>query len=640
MRETVFRSLPWVVLVVCLAFTHDAWREAEQDAERARLSYFDGVLRDTTAALVDRLDSYRDALLGGAGLFNASEEVTREEWREFQLRLQLPVRHPGAQGLGYAVRVPPGQLPATESRLGEAVETNGRDHAQLPLREHFVIRYTDPNAASDRNVGFDVASVGELRRAMERARDTGETTLSERVAFDVDGTPEPIFVMFTPVYEGGRVPETLAERTARIEGWVYAPFIARSFVRGLLDTLLKEDDPLIELSIYSSPEPDPRYLLFSDVTPHGEEHDIPPYSGMSRIDVYGESWSLVVNGDDPHAFFDRRREAWAVLATGLVTSLLMFGVVRWLNERRRQAVALAAAMTDDLVARARDLRRSNAELAVARDRAEAAATTLLEQHESLARAERLAALGEMAASLAHELRNPIAGMMTSLENLQRETGEPHTKERLELVTAEMQRLTRLLGAYLAPVRHRPERIENVDVTRLVEQLCALVRFRIPETVSLDCDHGAPLSWPLPRDRMRQALLNLVLNAQQAIQSLGADARGHIDIRIDVVDDDLCVTVEDDGPGFPAETLEHGSQPFQTSRSGGTGLGLAMVRRVVRDLDGRLELSNREPHGACVRLVLPRRELSAAPGPECSEPAAPAQGPDAARGSQTSQGPDA
>ncbi len=612
MREFTFRMLPWAVLVVCLAFTHDAWRDAEDAAEKARWSYFDGLLRDSTAALIDRLDSYNDALLGGAGLFNASEDVTREEWREFQLRLDLSNRHPGAQGLGYAVRVRPGDLAETETELREGGATRARIHPRLPLQEHFVIRHTSPEAPDDRRVGFDVASVAELRRAMERARDTGETTLSERVEFEVEeGELDPIFVMFTPVYEGGRIPETAALRAEQIQGWVYAPFIAQRFVQGLLETLLKERDPLIELTLYSSPEPDPDYLLFTDAIPRDEEGRRGRYTGASRIDLYGESWTLVVNGDDPHAFYDRRREAWAVLATGLVTSVFMFGAVRWVNQRRQQAVALAAAMTDDLVARALELRQSNADLAIARDRAEAAATTLLEQHESLARAERLAALGEMAASLAHELRNPIAGMMMSLENLLRETDDPGTKERLELITGEMQRLTRLLSAYLAPARHRPERIEEVDVSRLVEELCALVGFRLPEPVTLDCQQTAPVSWPLPRDRVRQALLNLVLNATQAIQSQGPDARGHIDVRVAIVDDQLHLTVEDDGPGFTEATLESGSQPFQTSRSGGTGLGLAMVRRVVRDLDGTLELSNRSPHGACVRVVLPKGEHSIA-----------------------------
>ncbi len=609
MRELIFRMLPWIVLVVCLAFTHDAWREAQRDAERARWSYFDGVLRDTTAALEHRLDSYRDALLGGAGLFNASDEVTRDEWREFQQRLDLPRRHPGAQGLGYAVRVRADELAETESALGEGAGLLVRIYPRLPLEEHFVIQYANPVSPNEGRVGFDVASVAELRRAMERARDTGETTLSERVEFEVEpGDVEPIFVMFTPVYDGGQVPTTVEDRQALIHGWVYAPFIAQRFVEGLLETLVKEDDPLIDLSLYSSAEPDPAFLLFTDSASDGVvESEAGRYRGAARIDLYGESWTLVVDGDDPHAFYDRRRESWAVLATGVVTSLLIFGAVRWLNQRRQQAVALAAGLTDDLVERALELRRSNAELAVARDRAEAAATTLLEQHESLARAERLAALGEVAAGLAHELRNPIAGMMMSLENLLRETGDPDTKERLELIAKEMQRLTRLLSAYLAPARHEPEPIGDVDVTRLVDELCALVRFRVPATVQLVYEPDAATHWPLPRDRVRQALLNLVLNAQQAIESQGAGSEGRIDVTVAVHGDDLVLGVDDDGPGFPDETLEAGAQPFQTSRQGGTGLGLAMVRRVVRDLDGRLELSNRSPSGARVRLVLPRTE---------------------------------
>ena len=604
MREIIFRLLPWAVLAMSLAFTADAWREARAAAERTRIEYFDGLLRETTVALLDRLDSYRDANLGGAGLFNASEDVTRDEWREFQERLDLPRRHPGAQGLGYAERIGPGDLKQAESDLRAGGAPEAVIHPRLPFREHFVIRFTDPSRDDDSRVGFDAASIAELRRAMEGARDTGRTTLSERVVLEGEDGDTVAFVLFTPVYSGGKVPRTRAERIAQIRGWVYAPFESHAFVRGLFDTLLRERDPMIDLTLYSSAEPDPAYLLYTDgLEAPSTKPGLGLYTGSSRIDLYGEQWTLVITGTEPHDFFDRRREAWAVLSTGLVTSALLFGIVQSINRRRQQALALAAAMTDDLVARARELRHSNADLKIARDRAEAAAVTLLEQHESLARAERLAALGEMAASLAHELRNPIAGMMMSLENLVRESADPDTRERLELITREMQRLTRLLAAYLAPGRHEPEPAAEVDVARMVDELCELVRFRLPEGIALEARVRAPLVCRMPRDRVRQALLNLVLNAQQAIQSNPA-ATGHIEVCADESNGELRLCVRDDGPGFPAEYLEGPTQAFQSSRDGGTGLGLAMVRRVARDLGGRLELSRREPTGAEVCLSLP------------------------------------
>jgi signal transduction histidine kinase len=105
---------------------------------------------------------------------------------------------------------------------------------------------------------------------------------------------------------------------------------------------------------------------------------------------------------------------------------------------------------------------------------------------------------------------------------------------------------------------------------------------------------------LPKDRIRQSLLNLVLNA---INAIGDDA-GSIAISVGREAGCLWICVDDDGPGFPEELLKGPLRRFETRRKEGTGLGLAMVRRVAEDLGGRLALENRTPRGARVRLELP------------------------------------
>ncbi len=229
-----------------------------------------------------------------------------------------------------------------------------------------------------------------------------------------------------------------------------------------------------------------------------------------------------------------------------------------------------------------------------------ATEALLEQQRTLARAERLAAAGEMAAGLAHELRNPLAGVLLSLANLRRDISDPDLVERINLLTSEIERLTRLLNQHLSSARHAPEPPRPVQLRSLIDELLALVRYQVPEQVQLESDVAAELECILPRDRVRQALLNLVLNSVQAI---GA-APGHIRVSATRRDRALALAVGDDGPGFPAEILRTGAQTFSSCREGGTGLGLAMVRRVALDLGGDLLLENTPPHGARVRLLLP------------------------------------
>jgi C4-dicarboxylate-specific signal transduction histidine kinase len=192
-----------------------------------------------------------------------------------------------------------------------------------------------------------------------------------------------------------------------------------------------------------------------------------------------------------------------------------------------------------------------------------ATATLLQQQRELARSERLAAVGEVAAGVAHELRNPLAGVQMALSGLHREP----------------------------PVA--------VDLGRTLEELLELVRLQVPARVRLDAEVMPGLCCRLPEAGLRRAILNLLLNAAQAI----GEREGHIHVTAAREAGQLRLSVTDDGPGLPAELLQDGVRAFASWREGGTGLGLAMVQRFARDQAGRLELGACEPRGACVSLRL-------------------------------------
>lgn len=243
-------------------------------------------------------------------------------------------------------------------------------------------------------------------------------------------------------------------------------------------------------------------------------------------------------------------------------------------------------------------RRAHAETLQAEVRA--ATQALLEQHRSLARAERLAAAGEVAASVAHELRNPLAGIQMALANLRCDVGDAAAVERLDLVVAELDRVSRLLNGLLVQAHTAPESARMLDLGQLVHELLALVRYQAPSQIALSANVADNFRCVLPEGQLRQALLNLVLNAIQAL----ASQPGSVVVTAERAADTLKISVSDDGPGFPAEFLSQRIQAFKTGRSSGTGLGLAMVNRFARDLGGTLELSNRQPNGGCAVLVLP------------------------------------
>jgi two-component system NtrC family sensor kinase len=204
--------------------------------------------------------------------------------------------------------------------------------------------------------------------------------------------------------------------------------------------------------------------------------------------------------------------------------------------------------------------------------------------------------------VAHELRNPLAGAALALENLRREVELPEIADRLAAVSGEVDRAVRNLNDYLRSARHDPEPAEEADVGALVTELAELLRFQTPAGVTVRAEAERDLIAVLPRERLRQALTNLVLNAFAALA--GASMEGEVVVRAERAEDRLVVTVEDEGPGFPDAVLRSGGRPFATGREGGTGLGLAIARRAARDLGGTLELYNRESGGAGARIELP------------------------------------
>jgi len=179
---------------------------------------------------------------------------------------------------------------------------------------------------------------------------------------------------------------------------------------------------------------------------------------------------------------------------------------------------------------------------------------------------------------------------------------PDQGERLDLIGAELKRMTRLLNELLEQGKQTPPPSADFNLAALVKELLALTRYQIPQHIALTADIPAGLECHLPSCGLRQALLNLILNAALALDQ----TPGTVAVRASREEGHIAIEVSDDGPGFDEDMLRHGIRAFSTSRIRGTGLGLAMVQRFARDLGGRIELSNRQPHGACVRLLLPCR----------------------------------
>jgi two-component system sensor histidine kinase PilS (NtrC family) len=221
--------------------------------------------------------------------------------------------------------------------------------------------------------------------------------------------------------------------------------------------------------------------------------------------------------------------------------------------------------------------------------------------------QRLAAVGEMAAGIAHEIRNPLASMSGSIQILRHEL--PLSAEQgqlMDIVLRESERLNTTIGSFLAYARPQRFAIERFDVRRPVNDAALLLRnsAEVHDGHVIDVDVPAGELWyEADEGQIKQIIWNLATNGLRAMPN-----GGHLVLRgtADTGSDGVVLTVRDEGVGIPPEDLDSLFQPFHGRFVKGSGLGLAIVHRIVSDYNGEIQVSSRPGHGTTVSVHLPAR----------------------------------
>jgi two-component system sensor histidine kinase FlrB len=235
------------------------------------------------------------------------------------------------------------------------------------------------------------------------------------------------------------------------------------------------------------------------------------------------------------------------------------------------------------------------------------------QHElttRLAQQEKLAAMGGMAASLAHQLRTPLATALLYTANLKREGLPEQERERfIDKALSRLRALEGLIQNMLGFVRGQVGQAEPLQLGSLLDELGVTMEPQCrAKSVGYECRAEPPAVLELMADRkaLLGALLNLLENALHYSPS-----GGKVILSVHL-QGGLRFVIEDDGPGIPAEALQQVFEPFFTTRSGGTGLGLSIVKKVAEELGGSVVCENRDEGGARFTLCLPSDLLSKCP----------------------------
>lgn len=223
-------------------------------------------------------------------------------------------------------------------------------------------------------------------------------------------------------------------------------------------------------------------------------------------------------------------------------------------------------------------------------------------------ADRLASLGQLAAGLAHEIKNPLAGIQGALEILHDQSGGEDHREVIEQMLAELKRVDTTIRTLLRFGRPSPPRRTKTPVAELLADTVQLLRpGLLRRSIALDLETAEALgSFPLDPEKIRQVVVNLISNAAEAIDEDPEKSGGRIVLRASPFPrgDGIIIAVVDDGPGIDAETKERIFQPFFSTKFTGTGLGLTVVDSLVTQHGGRLELESVPGKGSTFFVMLP------------------------------------
>ena len=237
-------------------------------------------------------------------------------------------------------------------------------------------------------------------------------------------------------------------------------------------------------------------------------------------------------------------------------------------------------------------------------------TAIKQIEEQMKRVEDLALTGELAAGIAHEIRNPMAAISGSIQMLKSRLGEKDVNTQLmNIISREISRLNHLVNDFLTFARPKKPNLKKIDLNRLI--LDSLELFKNSSHWSKDAkiqkDFSSPADIVSDAEQIRQVLWNLFLNASEAMPREGV-----LHIKTEWINSKssredaarMKIIVRDTGKGFSKEDLSKLFVPFYTTKAGGTGLGLATVKRIVEGLQGEVSGRNHPDGGAQIEIILP------------------------------------
>jgi signal transduction histidine kinase len=491
-----------------------------------------------------RIQAYEQVVSGGKGLFASSQDVTREEWKIFVGIQEIEKRFPGIQGVGFS------KVIRDENELKihiEQIRKEGfTDYTVRPegdREEYHPVVYLEPiNERNMRAFGYDMYSEPIRQHAMDIARDTGLTTISGKVRLvqETEENTQAGFLMYNPTYAKGKPTETIEQRRAALEGFVYAPFRVGDFMTHVLSIT----NTNITMKIYDT-NTEPQNILYdyTKIMNINEEEINYSLSKSVTIDVNQRQWIFEGTALKSINSEIEKLIPFVILTIGLVLSSMLFFIFR--------AYGKIITMTSQSLQK-----------------------------------EKMASIGELAARLAHDIRNPLSSIISWTELIQlhlKESPNEKIASYAKSILKSTDSIKFQLNTVIDFVRDKPTQISKNSIMLIIFD--AIRTTPIPDTVKINMPEN-DLDIECDKSQMIVVFSNLITNSIQAMNE-----KGNITINVETIQNNAIIDFIDSGPGISKENLSKIFEPLFTTKSMGTGLGLVSCKNIIEHHHGKISVKN-------------------------------------------------
>lgn len=563
----------WIVLVLSLALTAAGWYISYRVVQKRAQDRFNFRTQDLIVAVSRRVAEYEQVLRGGVGFLNATYPVSRKQWADYVVALRIRETYPDIQHIGFSLKVDPKDL----NHHIHGVQQEGFPHYVIwPPGErseyHTVIFHEPVDAHNQRTFGYDMFFNPARRPAMERARDTGLTSMTGKVQFVRENEREPQtgFVLYLPVYRKGAPLQTVEDRRSALVGFVFSPFQTQNLMEGILDP----ERSGIDFEIYDGTEVMKDSMIYrSNPRLIADSSKKPPFSKTISLALAGRSWTIYVSSKPKKTAVADNLQTYLFALSGILVDILLFIIITSIHFQKRKT------------------EQANREL------------TEVNRIKS-----------EFTSMVSHELRTPLHAIQEGIEMVTDGTDGPLTaaqEQTLGLVRRNIHRLSRLINSVLEFSRLEYGKLrlnfESTDLHALITDSFNLMQLStqkrnlkfvadMPEgAVNVFCD----------RDKIQQVLLNLIDNATKFTPENGV-----VTVRLKREGNLARVEVEDTGIGIPKEDQDKLFKMFSQAsyrgmwKTGGSGIGLAVCKVIIEQHRGEIFVESEADKGSKFIFTLP------------------------------------